>query len=29
MFIGRERELASLEQLYKSDKFEFAEKQSI
>lgn len=24
MFIGRERELASLERLYKSDKFEFA-----
>ena len=24
MFIGRERELASLECLYKSDKFEFA-----
>ena len=24
MFIGREQELASLEQLYKSDKFEFA-----
>ena len=24
MFIGRERELASLNQLYQSDKFEFA-----